>query len=148
MFLEDDVRLSRVAGALLVSDGWIPADAQVVKLEHYGPPSQRVLLEGFELWLDNGSGASKVPPADDLPAIAPMPPPSELLHTAYDMWHSTGMDLAPYTRLYTVMRERILGHDVAEDPTAGTFVDGVANQAVVDAIRASDTTGARVEVAR
>lgn len=47
VFLEDDVRLSKVAGALLTSDGWIPADAAVVKLEHYGPPGQRVLLEGL-----------------------------------------------------------------------------------------------------
>ena len=45
VFLEDDVRLSQVAGALLVSNGWIPADVQVVKLEHYGPPGQRVLLD-------------------------------------------------------------------------------------------------------
>ena len=47
------------------------------------------------------------------------------------------MDLAPYTRLYEVMRDRILGVDVADDPVAGTFADGVANQAVVDAIRSS-----------
>ncbi len=44
VFLEDDVRLSRVAGAMLASDGWIPAGVRVVKLEHYGPPGQRVLL--------------------------------------------------------------------------------------------------------
>jgi glycosyl transferase family 25 len=44
VFLEDDVRLSKVAGPMLVSDAWIPAGAEVVKLEHYGPPSQRVLL--------------------------------------------------------------------------------------------------------
>jgi len=44
VFLEDDVRLSRVAAAMLGSDGWIPAGVQVVKLEHYGPPGQRVLL--------------------------------------------------------------------------------------------------------
>ena len=48
-----------------------------------------------------------------------------------------GMDLAPYTRLYGVMRDRVLGVDVADDPVAGTFADGVANQAVVDAIRSS-----------
>ena len=100
------------------------------------------------VWVDTGTGPTPVPLPDDLPVVAPDPPPSDLLHTAYDMWHSTGMDLAPYTRLYTVMRERILGREVGEDPTAGTFADGVANQAVVDAIRASDTTGARVEVTR
>jgi glycosyl transferase family 25 len=44
VFLEDDVRLSKMAGPMLLSDAWIPADAQVVKLEHYGPPGQRVLL--------------------------------------------------------------------------------------------------------
>lgn len=44
VFLEDDVRLSASAAALLTSDGWIPADAAVVKLEHYGPAGQRVLL--------------------------------------------------------------------------------------------------------
>ena len=47
VFLEDDVRLSKVAGALLTSDGWIPSDVAVVKLEHYGPPGQRVLLESL-----------------------------------------------------------------------------------------------------
>jgi glycosyl transferase family 25 len=44
VFLEDDVRLSAGASALLTSDGWIPAEVTVVKLEHYGPPGQRVLL--------------------------------------------------------------------------------------------------------
>ena len=43
-FLEDDVRLSPDAAELLADDGWIPSQAQVVKLEHYGPKSQRVLL--------------------------------------------------------------------------------------------------------
>jgi len=43
-FLEDDVRLSRAAGPMLASDAWVPAAAQVVKLEHYGPLGQRVLL--------------------------------------------------------------------------------------------------------
>ena len=44
VFLEDDVRLSGAAAGLLMSDAWIAARAQVVKLEHYGPPGQRVLL--------------------------------------------------------------------------------------------------------
>jgi glycosyl transferase, family 25 len=56
VFLEDDVRLSPAARVLLSDDGWIPADAAVVKLEHYGPKGQRVLLNkmravrsGFQL---------------------------------------------------------------------------------------------------
>ena len=43
VFLEDDVRLS--PNTLLNQAGWIPADVSVVKLEHYGPPGQRVLLD-------------------------------------------------------------------------------------------------------
>jgi glycosyl transferase, family 25 len=45
VFLEDDVRLSACAPAPLASDDWIPAGVAVVKLEHYGPPGQRVLLK-------------------------------------------------------------------------------------------------------
>jgi glycosyl transferase family 25 len=45
VFLEDDVRLSKDAAAMLVDDGWIPDRVTVVKLEHYGPPGQRVLLK-------------------------------------------------------------------------------------------------------
>jgi predicted dehydrogenase len=98
-------------------------------------------LQGEEVWIDTGDGPVQVPPPEDLPLVAPVPPPGELLHTAYDMWHSMGIDLAPYTRLYSVMRERILGQDVADDPPAGTFEDGVANQAIVDAIRTSAASG-------
>jgi glycosyl transferase family 25 len=47
VFLEDDVVLSRGAAALLARDDWIPADVSAVKLEHYGPPGQRVLLTGL-----------------------------------------------------------------------------------------------------
>ena len=47
-FLEDDVVLSQAAGALLANDAWIPEDAKVVKLEHYGPPGQRVLLKDLK----------------------------------------------------------------------------------------------------
>jgi glycosyl transferase family 25 len=47
VFLEDDVRLSDGAGALLTGDNWIAPDVAVVKLEHYGPDGQRVLLTGI-----------------------------------------------------------------------------------------------------
>jgi glycosyl transferase family 25 len=47
VFLEDDVRLGPDAASLLAADDWIPAEAAVVKLEHYGPKGQRVLLTGM-----------------------------------------------------------------------------------------------------
>ena len=70
-----------------------------------------------------------------------MPPPNELLHTAYDAWHSMGIDLAPYTRLYSVLVERWRGRAVPADPAAATFADGVAVQAVMDAMHASSAAG-------
>jgi glycosyl transferase family 25 len=52
VFLEDDVLLSRDAGALLTDQDWIPAGAAVVKLEHYGPKGQRVLLTNLRATRD------------------------------------------------------------------------------------------------
>ncbi|HKY17734.1 MAG TPA: glycosyltransferase family 25 protein [Rhizomicrobium sp.] len=45
VFLEDDVRLSAATPTLLRTDAWIPDAVTVVKLEHYGPPGQRILLD-------------------------------------------------------------------------------------------------------
>jgi hypothetical protein len=98
-------------------------------------------LQGEEVWIDTGAGPQAVPMPDDLPVVAPDPPPAELLHTAYDLWHSMGIDLEPYTRLYGVLRDRALGRPVPDDPAAATFADGVAGQAVLDAIRASSAAG-------
>lgn len=43
-FLEDDVVLDPAAANFLKRSDWLPADAALVKLEHFGPPNQRVLL--------------------------------------------------------------------------------------------------------
>jgi glycosyl transferase family 25 len=61
VFLEDDVILSRAAGAMLSDDSWVPADVGVVKLEHYGPPGQRVLLKDIR-------ALSMAPPRQDATA--------------------------------------------------------------------------------
>jgi glycosyl transferase family 25 len=42
--LEDDVRLSPGAGPLLQTSDWVPADIDLLKLEHYGPRGQRILV--------------------------------------------------------------------------------------------------------
>jgi glycosyl transferase family 25 len=42
--LEDDVRLAPAAAPLLADAGWIPPQARLVKLEHFGPGSQKVLV--------------------------------------------------------------------------------------------------------
>lgn len=74
---------------------------------------------------------------EDLRLPPPDPPPAELLSTAYDMLHSMGTDLGPYTRLYEAFRGRILGESVPADPRMPTFEDGVAIQRILDAIRTS-----------
>jgi predicted dehydrogenase len=94
-------------------------------------------LQGEEVWTDTGAGPHALPEPTDLPVGAPDPPPTALIHTAYDGWHSMGIDLVPYTRLYAVLRDRVLGRAVPVDPAAATFADGVACQAVMDAIHAS-----------
>jgi predicted dehydrogenase len=103
-------------------------------------------LQGEEAWIDIGNGPERVPEPADVPVVAPDPPPTELLHTAYDMWHSMGIDLAPYTRLYARMRAAIVGDPIDADPAAATFVDGVVGQAVLDAIRRSSRERASVAV--
>jgi predicted dehydrogenase len=103
-------------------------------------------LQGDEVWVDDGAGGRQLPPPDDLTSAPPSPPPPELLHTTYDMWHSMGIDLAPYARLYGVMRDRILGRPLADDPPPSTFADGVANQAVIDAVRESSASRTWQEV--
>ncbi|MEY2431564.1 MAG: hypothetical protein QOC92_1289, partial [Acidimicrobiaceae bacterium] len=45
------------------------------------------------------SGTREIPVPDDLQLDAPEPPPADLMTTAYDLLHSTGIDLGPYTRL-------------------------------------------------
>ena len=45
--LEDDVILSPAAARFLKEASWIPPDVELVKLEHYGPPGQAVLLSDF-----------------------------------------------------------------------------------------------------
>ncbi len=96
-----------------------------------------VWMDGFEVWADDGSGPRHWPLPRDLAGAAPVPPPAELLQTEYEKLHSLGIDLKPYTRVYDVMRDRILDRPLGDGPTAATFADGVALQAVIDAVRRS-----------
>jgi glycosyl transferase family 25 len=45
VFLEDDVAIDANAAALLRDCAWIPANVGLLKLERYGPPTQRVLID-------------------------------------------------------------------------------------------------------
>jgi predicted dehydrogenase len=99
--------------------------------------------EGDRVLVATAGGTSEIPMPAELIVAAPLPPPSDLLSTAYDQLHSFGIDYGPYVRLYEHFAARILG---AEPPAGGapaSFADGVANMAVLDAIRASAAAGGR-----
>jgi predicted dehydrogenase len=113
----------------------------------WGPPTMvsrisgtrgTLFIQGNDVVVADREGTRTLDVPDDLALPAPVPPPSELLHTTYDMLHSMGIDLAPYTRLFEVMAERIRGGGGDEDPRPATFADGVAGQKVLDAIRRSN----------
>lgn len=95
----------------------------------------------------DATGERDVPVPDDLVSPAPVPPPFDLFSTTYDWLHASGIDRAPYTRLADAFRRRILGEPIgADEPRPATFADGVAGQAVMDAIRLSATEGRSVRV--
>jgi predicted dehydrogenase len=96
-------------------------------------------VQGEELWVADRQGNKKrvpVPPELVLPPPVPFPH-GELMQSAYEQAHAFGTDLAPYTRLLERMRARILGRDGGDSPPLATFKDGVAGQAVIDAMRQS-----------
>lgn len=96
-------------------------------------------IEGDAVSIAGPAGTRVLEVPEDLRLPAPDPPPGELLVTAYDNLHSMGIDLAPYTKLFGTMRDKIRGIDTPTDPAAATFADGVAIQQVLDAIRQSST---------
>jgi predicted dehydrogenase len=121
----------------------------------WGPPIFTTRIAGTKatLWVDfdtvsiaDADGTRQVPVPDDLQHPPPDPPPADLLVTAYDQMHAFGIDLAPWTRMADTFRRLIRGQPVPRDPVPATFADGVADMAVLDAIRQSARDHAWVEV--
>jgi predicted dehydrogenase len=104
----------------------------------------RIAGTGGTLWISgdtvhvaDGDGERTLDLPADMVADTAVPPPSDLMVTAYDLLHSTGIDRGPYTALAAAFRRRILGLAVADEPPLPTFVDGMAAMAVLDAARRS-----------
>lgn len=123
----------------------------------WGPLMMTTRIAGTTgtMWLDGNTvrradagGEQEVPIPDDLATGAPVPPPFDLFSTTYDWLHASGIDRVPYTRLADTFRRRILGEQIgADEPRPATFADGVAGQAVLDAIRLSAAEGRSVRMA-
>ena len=92
------------------------------------------------------TGTRTLPVSDDLPVATRPPLPDGLVSTTYDRMISHGMDFGPYTRLAEVLRSRIEGRPAPPGPAAATFADGVAQMAVLDAVRRSAAERAWVGV--
>jgi predicted dehydrogenase len=96
-----------------------------------------VWTEGDRVQVADRTGTRTIDIPDDLRIGAAEPPPADLLVTAYDLLHSTGIDVGPYTRLFETFRALIQGEPGRDEPRPATFADGVANMTVLDAIRRS-----------
>src|SRR5438270_4401828 len=105
---------------------------------------------GDKVFVADGDGTRRVPVGDDLPRFGdgggPEPLPPGVLHTAYDHMIAHGLYLPPYTRLAETFRDLILGRPIPAEPRPATFADGVAQMAVLDAIRTSAATRTWVTV--
>ena len=126
--------MSGVAGILQsTAGGWGPP---VACTRIYGSHGT-LCIEGDAVQIADRSGVRTLDIPEELKNPLPDPAPADLMVTAYDHLHGAGTDLGPYTKLFAAMRDRILGRETASDPAPATFADGVAGQAVLDAIRQS-----------
>ncbi len=123
----------------------------------WGPPlvETRVVGTTGTAWIEGvgatvkvatAAGTTTLPVPDDLPTETGPPLPEGAVSTTYERMISHGMDFGPYTRLAGVLRDRIEGREVAAEPRAATFADGVLDIAVVDAARRSAAERTWVDV--
>jgi predicted dehydrogenase len=112
-----------------------------------GPPIHltRIVGTGGSLWFDgpdvkvaDANGVRTLPVPDDL-VLPPYERPRWAANrTAYDRMVSSGSEIGPATRMYEALRALLAGGPLPPlGPRPATFADGVANMAVIDAIRAS-----------
>jgi predicted dehydrogenase len=116
----------------------------------WGPPvfMTRVTGTAGTLWVDGGAvlvadaaGTRQLPVPEDLAALPFAPRPTDTLASDYDRMRSGPGEIPPFIRLYLTFGDLIAGKPVPDDPRPGTFADGVAAMAVIDAIRASAADG-------
>jgi predicted dehydrogenase len=105
-----------------------------------------VWAEGDTVKLADSEGTRIVDIPADLTTSPAEPPSADLLVTAYDWLHSTGIDMGPYTRLFETFGRLIEGKPIDGRPAPATFADGVAAMRVMDAIRRSAAERTSVDI--
>jgi predicted dehydrogenase len=93
------------------------------------------------VFVADAHGTRRLDVPADLRTADASPPPPETLTTTYEAMIGHGLDLGAYTRLAEHFLARVAGRQPPPGPTPATFVDGVADMAVLDAIRRSATSG-------
>jgi predicted dehydrogenase len=116
----------------------------------WGPPifmtrivgtSGTLWVEGPAVYVADAEGTRQLPVPDDLVVPAFDMPPADLLVTAYERLRPGASEIGPAIRMYETFRDLIDGKPAPADPRPGTFADGVAAMAVMDAIRQSASSG-------
>ena len=89
----------------------------------------------------DASGERELPIPADL-ALPPPPPLTADPRNAREDWQAMAyVEIAPYTELCKSLKSAILGEVPASPVPLATFADGLANMAVMDAIRMSADSG-------
>jgi predicted dehydrogenase len=95
---------------------------------------------GDKVRVVDASGMRTLTVPDELRSDPAPPLPEGAVTTTYEQMITFGVEYGPYTRLAAAFRDRIRGVP-ATGPEPATFVDGVAQVAVLDAVRRSAARG-------
>jgi predicted dehydrogenase len=97
---------------------------------------------GSKVKVADARGVRALPVPEDLHLDSPPPLPEGAVTTTYERMITFGVEYGPYVRLAAAFGDRIHGRPVS-GPQPATFVDGVAQMVVLDAITSSAASGGR-----
>jgi predicted dehydrogenase len=102
-------------------------------------------VQGASVFVADASGQRELEPGPELVHEVP-PSPMDLVETTYDALCASATAIAPYTRLYQAVLEKMSGKEPSHPTRAATFEDGVIGQRLLEAVRESDRRGTWVDV--
>jgi predicted dehydrogenase len=101
-----------------------------------------VWIDGDDAWLADAAGTRRLEVPDGVTMPAPPTPDDDRRH------RFTHLELGPYTRLCEVLHAGVTGRPLDAPVPVPTFADGVACMRVLDAVRASATSGKTIRLCR
>jgi predicted dehydrogenase len=138
------VRFRTVSGVEGVLQSSVADAGEPVHLTRIAGTGGSLWVDGPDVRVADGCGTRTLPVPDDLVLPPHEPPRWAANRTAYDRMVSSGREIGPATRMYEALRALIDGTPLPPlGPRPATFADGVANMAVIDAIRESAANDGR-----